>query len=339
LGAPGIEVLDLEAVAAFLRAHGVTVTAELRGRVISGGRSNLTYALTDGRSRWVLRRPPAAGLTPSAHDVAREWRVTRALQGSAVPVAPTVALCEDLDVTGSPFAVTEFVDGRVVRTRGQLAEFSEATLETCAHELVRVLVELHSLDADQIGLAGLGRPDGFLERQVRLWWRQWSEVKTHDLGDATRLYGALTRTIPTSAGRAGIVHGDYRIDNTLLSKDDVTSVLAVVDWELATVGDVLTDVALMCVYRQPVLDAILGVEAAWASARLPSSDLLAQMYATMRGVDLPHWSFYVALANFKLAVIAQGISYRARRTAEADPSAIHAETAVPELLAAGLRAL
>ena len=315
------------------------VSGPLTGQLISGGQSNLTFAVTDGVGRWVVRRPPASGLTPSAHDVAREWRVTHALRGSAVPVARAVALCEDVAVLGAPFAVTDFVDGQVVRTRSQLDLYPAAELDACAHELVRVLADLHSVDVHEVGLGGLGRPEGFLERQVRLWWRQWSEVKTHDLADATRLHDALVSSLPTSAGRIGIVHGDYRIDNTLLAVDDISKVLAVVDWELATVGDVLTDVALMCVYRQPELDSILGVEAAWASSRLPSGEALAERYAGLRGVGLDHWPFYLALANFKLAVIAQGISYRARQGAAADASAAGAVRAVPELLAAGLRAL
>ena len=139
-----------------------------------------------------------------------------------------------------------------------------------------MLADLHSVDLDDVALDGFGRPDGFLERQVRLWWRQWTEVKSEDLADASRLHDLLVSSLPTTPGQIGIVHGDYRIDNTLLAVDDITKVLAVVDWELATIGDVQTDVALMCVYRQPELDAILGVEAAWASDRLPSGDALAR---------------------------------------------------------------
>ncbi len=136
-----------------------------------------------------------------------------------------------------------------------------------------------------------------------------------------------------------MVHGDYRIDNTLLDGEDITKVLAVLDWELATVGDVQTDIALMCVYRQRQLDLILGFDAAWASDRLPGGDAIAEAYALRRGVSLDHWPFYLALANFKLAVIAQGISYRARQGAAADATAVLAEQAVPALLAAGLREL
>jgi aminoglycoside phosphotransferase (APT) family kinase protein len=331
--------LALDGVEAFLRERDVPVAGPLTSTLVSGGRSNLTYAVTDGLHRWIVRRPPMSGLTPSAHDVAREWRVTQALQYSGVPVPPAVALCEDPAYIGAPFAVSAFITGAVVRTRAQLDTYSNREIDSCVNELVRVLADLHSLDVEEVGLQGLGRPDGFLERQVRLWWRQWNEVKSRDLPDATALHSRLVAALPGSSAQIGVVHGDFRIDNTLLDSTDIGKVLAVVDWELATVGDVLTDVALMCVYRQPSLDPILGLDAAWASPRLPSADALAEAYARRRGVDLAHWPFYLGLANFKLAVIAQGISYRARQGAAADPTSLAAETAVQPLLAAGLRAL
>ncbi|WP_127503811.1 phosphotransferase family protein [Actinoplanes solisilvae] len=326
--------LDVRGVRAFLEASGVPVSGPLTSSLVSGGRSNLTYAVTDGTHRWIVRRPPVSGLTPSAHDVAREWRVAQALQYSAVPVPPAIALCEDVSVIGAPFAVSAFITGQVVRTRAHLHTYTARELESCVTELVRVLADLHSLDVDEVGLGSLGRPDGFLERQVRLWWRQWNEVKSHDLPDARTLHSRLVSALPPHSAHIGVVHGDFRIDNTLVDTADISKVLAVVDWELATVGDVLTDVALMCVYRQPELDPILGLDAAWASDRLPHPDAIAEAYARRRDVSLDHWPFYMGLANFKLAVIAQGISYRA-----ADPASAQASSAVPALLAAGLRAL
>ncbi|GIF23215.1 aminoglycoside phosphotransferase (APT) family kinase protein [Actinoplanes tereljensis] len=331
--------LDVGAVRRFLESRQIPVAGPLTSSLVSGGRSNLTYAVTDGTHRWIVRRPPLSGLTQSAHDVAREWRVTEALQYSVVPVPPAVALCEDTTVIGAPFAVSEFITGLVVRTRAQLEAYTDRELASCVTELVRVLADLHSLDVGEVGLSGLGRPDGFLERQVRLWWRQWNEVKSQELADASRLHSRLVAALPTRSAHIGVVHGDFRIDNTLLDSTDISKVLAVVDWELATVGDVLTDIALMCVYRQPQLDPILGLDAAWASDRLPDAGTIAEAYARRRGVSLDHWPFYLALANFKLAVIAQGISYRARRGAAADATSAQAEQAVPALLAAGLRAL
>ncbi|SEP05444.1 phosphotransferase family protein [Trujillonella endophytica] len=329
--------LDLAALRARMVAVGVPVAGPLVAELVAGGRSNLTFSVTDGVSRWAVRRPPLAGLTASAHDVAREYRVTSALVG-AVPVARPVDLCEDVSVTGAPFTVVEWVDGAVVRDRDDLAALSDDDVERTTAALVDVLVALHAVDVDAVGLRGLGRPEGFLERQVRLWRRQWDQVRTRDLPDLERLHGLLAAAVPAESA-ATVVHGDYRIDNAILSRSDPAQVLAVVDWELSTLGDPLTDVALMCVYRHPALDTILGIPAAWTSDRLPSADALAERYARGAGRDLAGWPFYLGLAHLKLAVIAEGIAHRAGAGADAGRDAARASEAVPELVAAGLAAL
>lgn len=333
-----LDGLDLAALQRFLGDSGVAVAGELRARLISGGKSNLTFEVSDGASRWVLRRPPTAGLTPSAHDVAREYRVCAALQDSAVPVAPTVALCEDDAVMGAPFAVTGFVDGQVIRTVDDLDRLGGAEIDSCVRELVRVLAALHAVDHRAVGLEAFGRPDGYLSRQVALWARQWERVKTRDLPDLERLHGLLQDAVPATS-RAAIVHGDYRIDNTLVAVDDPGRVVAVVDWELSTLGDPLADLAQMCVYRHPALDVILGEPAAWTSPRLPSADAIAQIYSETTGTPLDHWGFYLGLANLKLAVIAEGITHRHLAGATTGDGFAHACEAVPPLVAAGLAAM
>ncbi|MDF3308979.1 phosphotransferase family protein [Rhodococcus sp. T2V] len=330
--------LDLVALQKFLSDLNVPLNGDLRADLISGGKSNLTYAILDDSSRWVLRRPPTAGLTPSAHDVAREFRITSALQGTDVPVAATVALCEDDSVMGAPFTVVEHVTGQVIRTKSDLDALSDADIDSCTDELVRVLGALHNVDYDAVGLSQLGRPDGYVARQVKLWASQWGRVKTTDSADVDRLHAALAESIPQQS-ESSIVHGDYRIDNTILAPGDVSTVAAVVDWELSTLGDPLTDVALMCVYRHPALDLVLGEPAAWTSPRLPSADDLAQRYTVASGRELVHWNFYLALANFKLAVIAEGINHRYRAGATVGDGFDKAGDAVPEFIAAGLRAL
>ncbi|GGG24230.1 acyl-CoA dehydrogenase [Rhodococcoides trifolii] len=330
---PGMNVAALET---FLRSSEVDVQGELRVELISGGRSNLTYKAFDDASSWVVRRPPTGGLTPSAHDMAREWAVTSALGVTDVPVARAVAFDPEGDVLGAPMTVVEYVPGTVVRSRDDLDALSGSEVEANAAELVRVLARLHAVDFDVVGLSSFGRPNGFVRRQVATWARQWEIVKTRELPDVERLRDALASNVPDE-GASSIVHGDYRVDNTILVEGDVTRVAAVVDWEMSTLGDPLTDVALMCVYRQPIFDAVLGESAAWTSDRYPSADALAQAYATETGNSLPHWDFYLALANFKLGVIGEGITHRARAGSGGDAEA--AAEATSEFMAAGLRAL
>jgi len=330
--------LDLDALSAHLAARGVDLAGPLSAELIAGGRSNLTYAVTDGATRWVVRRPPLAGLTASAHDMAREYRVTSALQDTAVPVARPVSLCEDESVLGAPFTVVEWVDGVVVRDREDLAALSDDTVRRTTAGLVEVLVALHAVDVAAVGLTGFGRPDGFLTRQVALWRRQWDQVRTREFPDLERLHALLADRVPASS-EVAVVHGDYRIDNAILDRADPATVRAVVDWELSTLGDPLTDVALMCVYRHPALDVVLGIPAAWTSPRLPASDALAQAYTRSSGRDLGDWPFYLGLAHLKLAVIAEGIAHRAHAGADAGRDARRAAEAVPGLVAAGLDAL
>ncbi|KJV00290.1 phosphotransferase family protein [Rhodococcus sp. PML026] len=322
----------------FLRAEGIDVDGELTVEMISGGRSNLTYKVYDDTSTWVVRRPPTSGLTPSAHDMAREWAVTDALASTAVPVAETVAFDREGDVLGAPMTVVRFVPGRVVRTREDLRDLTDEQVADNAAELVRVLAELHAVDPAAVGLEKFGRPDGFVARQVATWARQWQTVKTRELPDVDRLHRALEAAVPTRSA-ASIVHGDFRVDNTILDAQDVSSVAAVVDWEMSTLGDPLTDVALMCVYRQPVFDAVLGADAAWTSDRYPSAADLVQQYAVRSGREVDNWGFYVALANFKLGVIGEGITHRALSGSDTGAGARNAADATGEFIAAGLRAL
>ena len=330
--------MDVAALLDFLIRAGVDVCGDLRVELISGGRSNLTFKAYDDCSAWIIRRPPTSGLTPSAHDMAREYTVTNALQGSAVPVAKTVALDADGSALGVPMSVVGFVDGTVIRDRADLEMLTDAAVESTTSALVAALAELHAVDYDAVGLSGFGRPDGFVARQVKTWARQWDRVKTRDLPDVVTLRAALADAVPRTSA-ASIVHGDFRIDNTILDADDVNVVRAVVDWEMSTLGDPLADVASMCVYRDPAFDLVLGTDAAWTSPRLPSPDVLAQMYAKASGRDLSDWDFYLALAYFKLGVIGEGITHRALQGSDVGSGALRAADATPELVAAGLRAL
>ncbi|MCW2620733.1 MAG: putative acyl-CoA dehydrogenase [Frankiales bacterium] len=330
--------LDLPSLERFFSVHVPEHSGPLQAELLFGGRSNLTYRVWDDANAWVLRRPPLGGLTPSAHDMGREFRVVAALQGTAVPVARTVALCEDLDVLGAPFSVVSHVDGRVIRSTADLADLAQAEVDRCAFALVDVLADLHAVDVDAIGLGALGRPEGYLTRQVARWFDQWGRVATEEVPDVGRLHERLRADTPVESGHA-LVHGDLRIDNAIVAADDVGDIRALVDWEMATLGDPLADLGLHLVYRDPLFEPVLGESAASTSDRMPAIAALASRYATASGRDVSRLAFYVALGYFKTAVIAAGIWARYQQGASVGEGYERVGEAIPGLAAAGLRTL
>ena len=330
--------IDTRRLRRLLVDSGVDVRGELVVTALAGGRSNLTFKVSDEQSAWVARRPPLSGLTSSAHDMVREYTVIAALSTTTVPVAAAVACDSDGSVTGSTLCVVEYIPGLPVRDQNDLAALTDDQVRATVKSLVRTLAALHDVDHRAVGLESFGRPEGFAARQVQVWARQWQQVKTRELADIDRLAVALSERAPTTSA-AAIVHGDFRIDNTLLDPVSPDIVRAVVDWEMSTLGDPLTDIALSCVYRSAAFDHVLGASAAWTSDRLPAADDIAQLYATESARDLSNWSFYLALANFKVAVIAEGITYRARGRLNEGTGAERAALAAPIFAAAGLRAL
>lgn len=329
-----LDAEELARLRQFLEEHGEVVAGPLSAGLLTGGRSNLTYRLEDGTHSWALRRPPAGGVIESAHDVVREYRVVAALQGAGVPVAPAVGCEESGAVLGVPFAVVGFVPGRTVRTRGDVADWGEEDFARCADGLVDALVSLHAVDPVAVGLGDFGRHDGYAARQLRRWSGQWQAMGAVD-PRADRLLALLAGRVPEQA-RTSVVHGDYRVDNVILDEGDPGRVCAIVDWELSTLGDPVADVALMCVYRHPALDGVLGVPAAWTSDGFPSVDQLRQRYEQRTDASLPNWGFHLALAYYKLAVIAEGIAYRHRLGVTVGDGYEGVAATVPVLLEAGL---
>jgi len=324
---------ELTAVAAAMGDAGTVPAGDLTATLLLGGRSNLTYVLTDDRSRWVLRTPPRGGRTPSAHDVAREHRVTAALAGTPVPVAETVLLHEDEALLGVPFIVSAFVEGEAFRTQADLAALDDTTLAAVVDRMVVALAALHDVDHLAVGLESFGRPDGYAARQLRRWKGQWGIVGRPELEAlANEVACRLERDLPAQR-RTSIVHGDFRIDNTLVAGSGAaTRVAAVVDWELSTIGDPVADVAMMCAYREPAFDLIVGAPSAWTSDRLPAPDNLAEHYVVASGHDLEHWNFHRALACFKVAVIAAGIDHRRRAGSGSGAGFDTAGESVPQYL-------
>ena len=268
---------------------------------------------------WTMKRIAEHVADPVAHapDLRREIdqaheqirALVAALEDGPVPVARAVTMRDDDSVLGAPFQMVEYVPGRVVRLADELDTLGgPAVISGCVDALIKVLADLHAVDPDAVGLGDFGRPDGYLERQVRRWGSQWELVRLPDdsrEADVQRLYSTLAQSIPAQS-RTSIVHGDYRIDNTILDTEDATVVRAVLDWEMSTLGDPLSDAALMCIYRDPIF-GLVHAEAAWASEKIPAADELAHRYSLAAGQPLRHWDFYMALACFKLAIIAAGI--------------------------------
>jgi aminoglycoside phosphotransferase (APT) family kinase protein len=306
--------LNLEALAAYLAPRVGGLAGSLRGEVIPGGRSNLTYIVDDGQRRFVVRRPPLAHVLPTAHDMAREYRVLAALQGTGIPVPQVIALCEDDSVIGSRFYVMEWIDGHVIRDTLP-AEFPD-TLETrreMSSALIATLLQLHAIDPDAVGLADFGHPDGFLARQVRRWWQQWEASKTRELPSIETLRTRLDETVPTPSA-PGIVHGDYRLDNVMYAPADPSRIVAVIDWEMCTIGDPLCDVGLLCVYwaddeSEAAARTLHGRAITVEDGFAKRADLLRD-YAAGTERDLTSLEWYIALGAYKLAIIAEGITAR-----------------------------
>ncbi|MPY82016.1 MAG: phosphotransferase [Actinophytocola sp.] len=284
------------------------ITGPLRASLIAGGKSNLTYEVTDGTSTWIVRRPPLGHVLATAHDMGREYRVITALGPTDVPVPETYAHCEDPDVIGAPFYVMSKVEGTPYRYAAQLAPLGAERTRSISLRMIDTLATLHDVDPQAVGLGDFGRPGGFLARQVRRWKKQLDASHVRDLAGADELHDTLAASVP--AGSApGIVHGDFRLDNLLVDAGD--RITAVLDWEMATLGDPLTDIALLLVYqRMAELDAGDAVADVATAPGFADADEMLARYAQHSGRDLSAMGFYLGLAYFKLAVILEGIHYR-----------------------------
>ncbi|MFF7990904.1 phosphotransferase family protein [Kitasatospora xanthocidica] len=302
---PGV---DLARVRAHLERElpGV-VQGPLRAELIEGGRSNLTYVLSDGVSRWVLRRPPLGHVLATAHDMGREYRVMSALRGTGVPVPRMLLIDHGDDVLGAPWYLMEHVAGTAHRDAAGLAALGEERVGALGRRLVDTLADLHRIDPANVGLTDFGHPDGYLERQLRRWSKQLAASRSRDLPDLDRLHALLAERLPTSPAPA-LVHGDYRLDNVLV--DDTDAITAVLDWEMSTLGDPLTDIGLLVMYTE--LAGVGGgiIPSAMTASGFPKADEIVSRYAEATGREAADLDWYVAFASFKLAAVAEGIFFR-----------------------------
>jgi aminoglycoside phosphotransferase (APT) family kinase protein len=308
--------IQADAVSAWFASNVPAARPPLSFELITGGHSNLTFVVRDAAAAaWVLRRPPLSGVLPSAHDMGREHRIISALRGTPVPVPGAVGLCQDASVTGAPFYVMEHVDGVVARDQATVERtFEQRQRAAITASLVQVLAALHQVDPDAVGLGDLGRREAYVERQLRRWSRQWEQSKTRELPAIEEVGRRLAARVPPQQGPARIVHGDYRLDNLILSP--AGAVAAVLDWELCTLGDPLADVGLLMVYWSEQGDEVRPlISSPTAVPGFPSRAQVAAAYAGASGRDLSELDFYVALGYWKLAVILEGVY--ARRLARA----------------------
>lgn len=312
---------------------------------IAGGMSNLTYAVHCGAGEVILRRPPLGNILPTAHDMAREYRVITALQGTAVPVPRTMVAT----AAGEPLEFATFVMERVI---GHVcrAGFPPGFVTTAAERrevgdaIVDVLAGLHKVDPEQVGLGDFGRPEGFMERQLRRWSKQWDASKFEELPSLDRLRDGLGASLPRVAQPHTIVHGDYRLDNTVLHPADPSRIVAVLDWELSALGNPLSDLGSMLAYwaqadDDEVLVAGRVIPPITALEGFPTRAEVIERYAERTGFDLAEIAWYVAFAYFKIAVICQGIAARAKGGSMVGGGFEEAQGNVAPLVEAGLRVL
>lgn len=310
-----VEGLDEVRLTNYLKQYLGDFSGPLTATKFAGGQSNPTFKLQTATQTYVLRRQPHGKLLKSAHAVDREFRVIKALQGSEVPVAKVYHLCEDPSVIGSMFYIMEYVEGRVFWDSSLPNIADNATRAEMYQQMVEVLVALHSVNVNNVGLSEYGRPGNYFERQLSRWSQQYKLSETHVIEEMDQLISWLNGHLPSDDGRVSLVHGDYRMDNVMFHPSE-PKIVAVLDWELSTLGHPYADLAYQCMQlRLPdnvgkatglggINRAILGI---------PDEDAYVAEYCRLMGIEsIVHWNFYLAFSFFRLAAIAQGVAKRAK---------------------------
>jgi aminoglycoside phosphotransferase (APT) family kinase protein len=282
-------------------------------QLIAAGGSNLTFLVTDDSDRrYALRRPPVGRSLATAHDVRREWDVLSALHGSAVPVPEPLALCEDESVTGAPFYVMAFADGTILRTAADAARLDAEVLRTAAESLLETQIALHAVTPGAVGLGDLGPPAGYVERQLERWRRQYDDGQVRRVYLLEELHHRLARTVPPASATPSILHGDYRFDNVVL--DDAGRVVAVLDWELCTLGDAAADACWSLLYWADPDDEDAFLPSSPTTAPgLPRRLEVVGRYSALSGRPLDHWPWFEVFGWWKMACIVEGVHARRSR--------------------------
>ncbi len=304
-----VQGIDVAKVSGWLSDNVAGAQAPFSFQLIAGGRSNLTFLVTDDNGiRYVLRRPPLGHVLATAHDMAREHRIISAVGQTNVPVPTTLGLCTDESVNGAPFYVMNFVDG-VVLDNAEKAELLDKSLRRSASfNLIDVLCELHDVDIDAVGLGNLAKREGYIERQIKRWSTQWENSKTRELPEIDEVVRLLSTKVPRQQD-VSIAHGDFRFGNVLT---DVTNgrIAAVLDWELCTLGDPLADLGYIGVYWSDGPASALRANDPTPAGGFTTYDELVERYATKTGRDVSGVDYYVAFSCWRLAVISEGVYAR-----------------------------
>jgi aminoglycoside phosphotransferase (APT) family kinase protein len=326
------EAVPVEALSAWIATHIPSASGPVTVSHLSGGSSNLTFRVRDDANDWVLRRPPVGAFLATANDMGREYRVQTGLQNTDVPVPRTIAMCEDESIIGVPFYLMTFVDGIVYSDTDQVAHLDQSQALAATDELIDVLAQLHSVDFEAVGLGQLGKPTGFLERQINRWCLQWEKSKQGELPAIDEVAERLKRSVPSHTD-ASIVHGDYSFNNTMWSRTDPAKMVAVLDWEMSTLGDPLTDLGMVSVYWGEAGEIMWRSRSPQPHRRnpgFPSGDHLLARYETSSGRSIQDIDVYRVLAVFKLSIITEGALARIKAT-RPDEDTTRTEDTIAEL--------
>jgi aminoglycoside phosphotransferase (APT) family kinase protein len=309
---PG-EELDLVKLEPHLRRHFPDDAGALVVRQFPSGHSNLTYSLSLGTRELVLRRPPFGSKVKSAHDMSREFRVLSKLHSVYAPAPEVLLYCDDNSVLGAPFYVMNPVHGIILRRHVPPGlDFPPEMARRLSESFVDNLIRLHRVDYAAVGLSDLGKPEGYLERQVRGWTERYYGSKTHDYPEVEKISAWMQQRMPATSG-VSLIHNDYKYDNVVLDSNDITAIVGVLDWEMCTIGDPLTDLGTTLAYWVDATDPEELQRTRWGPTNVPGSMTRAELvndYARKTGCDPSEIAFYLAFARFKLAVIVQQIYYR-----------------------------
>lgn len=307
------EELDLARLEPYLRRHLPNEAGALEVRQYPSGHSNLTYSLHLGLKEFVLRRPPFGSKVKSAHDMSREFRVLSRLHSVYDPAPKALHYCDDDSVIGAPFYLMEPIHGVILRRNPPSGlDFGPEVARHLSESFVENLVRLHLVDYAAAGLSELGKPEGYLERQVRGWTERYYGSKTHDYPEVEKISEWMQQHMPTTT-TVSLIHNDYKYDNVVLDAKEITRIVGVLDWEMCTIGDAFTDLGTALAYWVDATDTDELQENSWGPTTSPGSftrQEFAHYYAQLTGCDLSQIAFYLVFAHFKLAVIVQQIFFR-----------------------------